>query len=139
MPKSTKSSKAKKVRIESKSETTIVNVKVDHLRPEYSNLIEWLQDDSHVYIGRDMSFYVDGAFKSKWHNPFKTKKPGKVYKKGNYYSLDESVKLYEEHIRNSPELMNSLEELRGKTLGCWCKPRKCHGDILVKLVNEQNK
>ena len=32
--------------------------------------------------------------------------------------------------------MGCLGELRGKILGCWCKPKPCHGDILVKLVEE---
>ena len=35
--------------------------------------------------------------------------------------------------------MNDLHELEGKTLGCWCKPEKCHGDILIKLWIQQNK
>jgi hypothetical protein len=118
------------------AQTTVVNVKKASLQPEYDSLLEWLQYDSHVYIGRNMSFYVDGAFQSKWHNPFKVKKPGKTYKNGKYYSLAESIRLYEEHIRNTQELWNALPELRGKTLGCWCKPNDCHGDILVKLLNE---
>lgn len=33
-------------------------------------------------------------------------------------------------------LMKSLPELKGKTLGCWCKPYPCHGDVLVELLNE---
>lgn len=118
------------------SATTIVNVKKQHLNPEYRDLMHWLQDPNHVYIGRNMSFYVDGAFQSKWANPFKVKKPNKVYKKGKYYSLEESIVKYEAHIRNSPHLMDALPELKGKTLGCWCKPNQCHGDILIKLVNE---
>lgn len=35
------------------------------------------------------------------------------------------------------ELMNSLHELGGKTLGCWCRPEDCHGDILLKLLKEK--
>lgn len=27
-----------------------------------------------------------------------------------------------------------LLDLQGKTLGCFCKPKSCHGDILVKAV-----
>jgi Domain of unknown function (DUF4326) len=116
--------------------TTVVNVKKANLNPQYRDLVHWRQDSNHVYIGRNMSFYVDGAFGSKWANPFKVKKPGKTYKKGNYYSLEDSLRLYEDHIRDSPDLMEALPELRGKTLGCWCKPNNCHGDILIKLVNE---
>lgn len=32
--------------------------------------------------------------------------------------------------------MRSLHELDGKILGCFCKPDKCHGDVLIKLLNE---
>ena len=109
-------------------DTKVVNVKVQYLRPEYKNLVEWLSDDTHVYIGRDMSFYVAGAYKSKWHNPFKVSSKG--------YSLDDSLRLYEEHIRTSG-LINDIEELRGLVLGCWCKPDRCHGDVLVKLLAEK--
>lgn len=33
----------------------------------------------------------------------------------------------------------SLLELNGKVLGCWCKKRgdePCHGDVIVKLIEE---
>ncbi len=33
--------------------------------------------------------------------------------------------------------MASLHKLKGKRLGCWCHPDKCHGDILVELLEEQ--
>ena len=32
------------------------------------------------------------------------------------------------------KLVHYLAELRGKTLACWCKPLKCHSDILAKAV-----
>ena len=90
-----------------------------------------------VYIGRGMNYGAwKGLVKSKWHNP---------YKVGNEYSLEESLSLYENRIRSTPVLYNSLHELKGKILGCWCSddngptiimnPR-CHGHILVKLIQE---
>lgn len=112
----------------------IVNVRVSELRPEYESLIDWLQDPDHIYIGRDMSFYVDGAYPSKWHNPYKIARPGR--KNATCKSLDESLMLYEQHVRDN--LIDDIEELRGKTLGCWCKPDRCHGDVLVKILNEQS-
>jgi hypothetical protein len=27
-------------------------------------------------------------------------------------------------------------DLKGKVLGCWCKPMPCHGDILLQLLKE---
>lgn len=32
--------------------------------------------------------------------------------------------------------MEELLLLKGKTLGCWCKPEACHGDVLVELVTK---
>ncbi len=28
-------------------------------------------------------------------------------------------------------------ELHGKTLGCWCSPEPCHGDVLMEWANEE--
>lgn len=33
-------------------------------------------------------------------------------------------------------ILNNLEELRGKKLGCFCSPNKCHGDVLVEILNK---
>ena len=55
---------------------------------------------------------------------------------------DQAIFLYEQYIRSSP-LMNDIEELRGKRLGCWCVGvipyRRCHGEVLVKILNEKNR
>lgn len=29
-----------------------------------------------------------------------------------------------------------LEPLRGKVLACWCKPKPCHGDVIVRLLGD---
>lgn len=31
-------------------------------------------------------------------------------------------------------IIDNLEQLRGKTLGCFCAPFECHGDMLIKLL-----
>lgn len=30
----------------------------------------------------------------------------------------------------------ALSELAGKRLGCFCAPRQCHGDVIVKVMGE---
>lgn len=41
------------------------------------------------------------------------------------------------YILNNPELLEKLNELRGKTIECWCKENeKCHGDVLIELINK---
>ena len=71
---------------------------------------------------------VDISRSGKWGNPFIIGKDG---------TREEVIKKYEEYIINKPELLKNLHELRGKRLGCFCKPRySCHGDVLVKLIKE---
>eukprot|EP01116_Phalansterium_solitarium_P003801 TRINITY_DN14627_c0_g1_i1.p2 TRINITY_DN14627_c0_g1~~TRINITY_DN14627_c0_g1_i1.p2 ORF type:complete len:144 (-),score=42.73 TRINITY_DN14627_c0_g1_i1:341-772(-) len=81
-----------------------------------------------VYIGRQCNMGGWRLPKSKWFNPFTNKEHG---------SSERVIAKFEEYIRNQPDLMDSLGELRGKTLGCWCKPQPCHGDVLCRLVREK--
>jgi hypothetical protein len=32
--------------------------------------------------------------------------------------------------------MDQVHELRGLDLVCWCAPKACHGDVLLKLAND---
>jgi predicted nucleic acid-binding Zn finger protein len=105
----------------------VINIKKKFLKENgYNNFEEWKKIDNHLYIGRNMDFYVKGTFASKWKNPYSIKK----------YGLDKCLELYELYIRKS-SLYNDLDELDNKILGCWCKPNKCHGDILIKLLKEK--
>jgi hypothetical protein len=37
---------------------------------------------------------------------------------------------------NKPELLKLIPiELKDKTLGRWCKPEACHGDILAEIAD----
>jgi hypothetical protein len=90
-----------------------------------------VKQDCDIYIGRRM--YAAGwrLPGSKWANPYK------LPKKATKAQRDAVLCKYRMHIRKSPELMNSLEELRDKRLGCWCHPHSCHGDILIELMNDK--
>jgi Domain of unknown function (DUF4326) len=50
--------------------------------------------------------------------------------------LYDNVAAYEAYLAHTPELMALLPNLRGRVLGCWCKPKECHTDVLVRRVNE---
>lgn len=78
-----------------------------------------------IYIGRG----------SKWGNPFTHIKDRETKAEYIVETREEALKKYREWILNKPELLNSLHELTGKRLGCYCSPRRCHGDILVELIN----
>ena len=37
-------------------------------------------------------------------------------------------------INSNPVFRIKVMELKGKKLGCFCKPRPCHGDIIVEWI-----
>jgi hypothetical protein len=76
-----------------------------------------------VYIGRSIKEFGESI----WHNPFKVE---------SGCGRKCVIAKYEAYIRSRPDLIARLGELKGKTLGCWCHPKACHGDVLVKLVKE---
>lgn len=38
-------------------------------------------------------------------------------------------------IETDPEFKRRIESLRGKRLGCFCKPKPCHGDVIADYLN----
>lgn len=108
---------------ENKVNIDVINkTKVVRIRRSNGKIVQ----DCDIYIGRACSMGNWNLKASKWGNPFKLSE----------YSLDEALKKYEEYVRNNKELIASLPELAGKLIGCWCYPKPCHGDILIKLLKE---
>ena len=74
---------------------------------------------------------------TKWGCPFSNKPhstaPFKVK------TRKEAIEKHKDWLLNGEGqyLLKDLHELRGKVLVCWCNSNQsCHGDILVKLVND---
>lgn len=45
---------------------------------------------------------------------------------------------YEAWFRTQPALIKlAREKLKDKILGCWCAPKLCHGDIIFKIIAEE--
>lgn len=65
-------------------------------------------------------------------NPFKLEKDGGSYTREE--SVDEYRKWFKNKIKNDPEFREAVENMRGETLGCWCKPKKCHGDVILEYL-----
>lgn len=117
---------------------SVINIKVANIRPKYKDLAEWMGDPNNVYIGRKGIVFINGERYPKqdsiWHNPFKI---------DSIHDRNYVIQQYEIYIRNkineNSQLKQELLKLKGKNLGCWCSPEKCHGDILLKLIEEFNK
>lgn len=75
-----------------------------------------------VYIGRGRSSVLG--------NPFKIGRGGdraEVIAKYREY--------FYERLGNDPEFKAKILRLKGKVLGCQCKPLDCHGGILVEYLD----
>ncbi len=42
-------------------------------------------------------------------------------------------------INSDPEFKKSILSLKGKRLGCYCKPKECHGDVIKEWIHSQAK
>jgi hypothetical protein len=115
--------------------TNVVNCKVKHIRPKFNNLKEWISHPDNVYIGRGGVVFIDNIRfppnGSPFCNPFKDG------------SLEERIEKYRVYItkklKEDDKLVQTLIQFKGKNLGCWCKPEKCHGDVLVELIDKYSK
>jgi hypothetical protein len=70
-------------------------------------------------------FDVDITRSGPWGNPFPIGMAG---------NRTGSIEKYRAWITTQPDLLAQLPGLRGKRLGCVCKPKACHGDVLVELI-----
>lgn len=78
-----------------------------------------------VYIGRPSEF----------GNPYSHMKG--TLAQFQVKNRDEAVDKFEEYVKAHPELIPEIKtKLKNKVLGCFCKPLKCHGDILARIANE---
>jgi hypothetical protein len=79
-----------------------------------------MSDPDVVYIGRG----------SVWGNPFRM---------SSEKDREGVIRLYREHlwaqIKRGAITKEMLIALDGKRLACYCAPKSCHGDVIVKAVN----
>jgi hypothetical protein len=75
---------------------------------------------------------------SKWGNPFKVGDPvaGKGVAAITVQDRAHVVELYGRWILGQKWLLDSITELQGHDLACWCPlDQPCHADVLLKLAN----
>ena len=81
-----------------------------------------------VYIGRRCTQGGWNLQTSKWANPYVVGKDG---------TREEVLEKYVKHLLINSDLLLELEELRGKTIACFCSTEEdCHGDILINFLNK---
>tara|TARA_R110002012_G_scaffold288215_1_gene480853 strand:- start:947 stop:1735 length:789 start_codon:yes stop_codon:yes gene_type:complete len=80
-------------------------------------LISWAKENGHFQrIDRN----------SAWGNPYE------LGKDGNRDTVCESYMYY---FKKKLSLHQQLMDIKGKVLGCWCYPERCHGNYLIDLAD----
>jgi hypothetical protein len=124
----------------------IVTRAVEAVKPEY----EWTEDElkrkaivesggtviANMHQDKDRALltwarktdcFVRIDRSSDWGNPFEM---------GDDGDRDTVCDSYEIFFPRKFSLHNRLDELKGKVLGCWCYPARCHGMYLIAKAEE---
>ena len=104
--------------------TTVVNIK-------------WTDVPAYVYIGRPTPF----------GNPFTHTPLKDTVAEIQVATRDEAVQAYKDWLAGTAykdfrqdqrkRILDSVSSLKGYALGCYCKPAKCHGDVLAELADAE--
>jgi len=85
-------------------------------KKSHTKVVHFRKEPYDIYIGRP----------SKWGNPFTVEE----------YGRGGAINKFREWVAGQPELVKKIRrELTGRTLGCWCRPRDCHGDVYVEICD----
>lgn len=81
------------------------------------------------------AFDVDISRAGPWGNPFHLAAGASDEARGDVISR------FDRWLRTSPVpraryMRENIRQLDGKVLGCYCKSKACHGDVLVRYLNE---
>lgn len=94
---------------------------------ERTTVVNIHRTDCDVYIGRAGRGH-DGYF----GNPFRLTAE---WERGEV--LTQYAVWFYERVEKDPEFRRRVLALRGKRLGCFCKPKPCHGDIIAAWLEKQ--
>jgi hypothetical protein len=80
------------------------------------------KEDFDVYIGRKGKGQ-DGYFGNPFHNGTRSE------------NIAAFRKYFYDRLKTDPIFNRRVRSLKGKILGCFCKPRACHGDVIAEYLN----
>lgn len=103
----------------------------------YNNLEHWLSYPQNEYVGRKGRIFIGTCDnkrvfhypQSKWGNPFKVG--------DSNWTIENVLQGYRNHLFETG-LINNIDELLGKNIGCFCDyGQQCHTDVLINLLKEK--
>jgi hypothetical protein len=103
--------------------------KLGHMR-------DWTGAEDEIYIGR-AGHGFDGYFGNPCHKNVKC-----AVCKQIHTTRMQTIKCYEfyarQRMKEDEEFKSRIKALHGKKLMCFCTPKPCHGEVLIKLAAELN-
>ena len=91
-----------------------------------ARLVHCKKEKYDIYIGRP----------SLWGNPFSHKDGTLATYKVD--TVEEAISRYEQWVMEQPEILEAIYNLNDEAvLGCWCYPKPCHGDVILKILSER--
>lgn len=98
------------------------------------SVVDWRNSRYDIYIGRHVPDGPPGV-------PSQACVYGNPFVLNNVNDAEERASViaaYEKWLLSTDQsslVAVAKVELQGKILGCWCKPKDCHGDVLLWIVN----
>lgn len=102
--------------------------------PKGFKKIDGIHLDRYVYIGRPGYFGNPIKISNKYGN-FKCSECGEYHFDGG--STLKCYKLYLiKRMKSDLKFRNAILNLKDKILVCFCKPKPCHGDVIISILNK---
>lgn len=112
-------------------------------KPEFTASLEILSDKIPVRYIKDKITFISNKDRGEYFDTY----CGRGTLWGNPYAIgadgdrDEVIRKFKydfdrDYLKGGTEFKEKLKLLRGKILGCHCKPYACHCDVLSQYLNE---
>lgn len=119
------------LKLKTQSNKTLVAPKLVKLQKKGGEIVHPYD----IYIGRYINNPSWQLTESIWHNPYRMPSNIRDRELLEKYRAD-IIEKYRDHLLNNEELLTQLPNLSGLTLGCWCSPLGCHGDVIIDLFKK---
>ncbi len=91
-----------------------------------------------VYIGRDPQkrFHFGNPFAEKNYGPDIIVVENRRIAVFNFERWLKGLAFVQHEPERRQWILDNLHLLHGKRIGCFCKPKACHGDVLLQMAEE---
>lgn len=103
-----------------------------------TNIVNLASDKYDIYIGRSKTkqFHFGNPFSFKKSDCYHITVPTLDHSLINFYDWLRGTSYQDVEPERRLWIIDNIDKLKGKTLGCYCRPKKCHGDIYRVILGE---